>query len=226
MRNYQNILPLLSKYSQRDNPVKLVIVTKNQPIDLLTRLSEKLKNPIFGENRVQEAIPKIEAINSPNVEWHFIGHLQKNKVRKILGKFSLIHSLDNIALANEMEKRAARLDISVNCLLQIDISQNGSKFGIYPNTDIIKEFLNEFKSFSHVQIMGLMTIAPYVPPEETRIYFRQMHNLYYNLKKEISLPPNVNLQILSMGMSNDFIVALQEGSTMVRLGTAVFGESV
>jgi len=226
MNNYQNILSLLSKHSQGNNPPKIVIVTKNQSVELLSLLINRFERPIFGENRVQEAIPKIEALNSPKTEWHFIGHLQKNKVKKILGKFSLIQSLDNASLAKEIEKRAVRLDITVNCLIQVDISQNGSKFGIYPSADAVKEFLNEIELFPHVHIKGLMTIAPYVPSEETRIYFHQMHELYSNLKKDLFLPSNVDLQILSMGMSNDFIIALQEGSTMVRLGTAVFGEII
>ncbi|MFX0185999.1 MAG: YggS family pyridoxal phosphate-dependent enzyme [Candidatus Hodarchaeota archaeon] len=222
VENYQKIFPILSKYSYDGKIPKLVIVTKNQPIELVAELIRRIKQPIFGENRVQEALPKIDICGITKAEWHFIGHLQRNKVKKILGKFSMIQSLDNLFLAKEIEKRAMNKDLSVKCLLEIDICQDGSKFGIPPNLDEVKEFLIELEAFSHIQIKGLMTMAPYIPPEDTRRYFRQMRELFNNLRKEKSLPKNVEIEILSMGMSNDFIIALQEGSTMVRLGTAIF----
>lgn len=222
VENYLKILPILSKYPRDGKVPKLVIVTKNQPIELVAELIRRLKQPIFGENRVQEALPKIDICGITEAEWHFIGHLQRNKVKKILGKFSLVQSLDNLLLAKEIEKRALKKAISVKCLLEIDICQDGSKFGIPPNVDEVKEFLIGLEAFHHIQIKGLMAMAPYIPPEDTRSYFRQMRELYDNLRKEKSLPQNVEIEILSMGMSNDFIIALQEGSTMVRLGTAIF----
>ncbi len=225
VHNYQRILSMLSQYTRGEQNPQLVMVTKNQPIELVLQLIKHLNYPIIGENRVQEALNKIEACGETEAQWHFIGHLQRNKVKKILGKISLIHSLDRFAIAKEIEKQASRRNITVECLLQIDICQDGSKFGIYPSEDAIKEFLDKINPFSHLKIKGLMTIAPYIPPEETRIYFKQLRSLYEKIRKEEALFSNVEMKTLSMGMSNDYIIALEEGSTMIRLGTAIFGES-
>ncbi|MFX0051506.1 MAG: YggS family pyridoxal phosphate-dependent enzyme [Candidatus Hodarchaeota archaeon] len=222
VNNYHKILSLLPKYSYNGKVPRLIVVTKNQPVELVSELITRLKQPIFGENRVNEALSKIDICGITKAEWHYIGHLQRNKVKKILGKFSMIQSLDSLLLAKEIDKRAHKINILVKCLLQIDICQDGSKFGIPPNIDEINEFLTELESFPHIHIKGLMTMAPYIPPEDTRLYFRQMRGLYDVLKKEKSLPPNVEIEILSMGMSNDFMIALEEGSTMIRLGTAIF----
>ena len=223
VQNYQNILSLTLKYNQAGTKPKIVIVTKNQPANLLLEVSRKIITPIFGENRVQEALPKIEFCGTSNISWHFIGYLQRNKVKKVLSKFSMIESLDRIKLAKEIEKWASKMEMIVNCLLQVDICQDSSKFGVYPSEEKIKEFLNETSSLSHLKINGLMTIAPYVPSEKTRVYFQRMRNLYENLKTDKSLPSNVEMKILSMGMSNDYSIALEEGSNCIRLGTAIFG---
>lgn len=223
VHNYQNVLSLASKYSQAGTKPKIVVVTKNQPTDLILEVSRRIKNPIFGENRIQEALPKIEFCGTSNISWHFIGYLQRNKVKKVLSKFSMIESVDRIKLAKEIEKWASKMEMIVNCLLQVDISQDSSKFGLYPSEETIKEFLDETSSLSHLKINGLMTIAPYVPSEKTRVYFQRMRNLYENLKTDKSLPSNVEMKILSMGMSNDYSIALEEGSNCIRLGTAIFG---
>lgn len=223
VQNYQNILSLTLKYNQAGTKPKIVIVTKNQPANLILEVSRKIINPIFGENRIQEALPKIEFCGTSNISWHFIGYLQRNKVKKVLSKFSMIESLDRIKLAKEIEKWASKMEMIVNCLLQVDICQDSSKFGVYPSEEKIKEFLNETSSLSHLKINGLMTIAPYVPSEKTRVYFLRMRNLYENLKTDKSLPSNVEMKILSMGMSNDYSIALEEGSNCIRLGTAIFG---
>lgn len=223
VQNYQNILSLTLKYNQAGTKPKIVIVTKNQPANLILEVSRKIINPIFGENRIQEALPKIEFCGTSNISWHFIGYLQRNKVKKVLSKFLMIESLDRIKLAKEIEKWASKMEMIVNCLLQVDICQDSSKFGVYPSEEKIKEFLNETSSLSHLKINGLMTIAPYVPSEKTRVYFQRMRNLYENLKTDKSLPSNVEMKILSMGMSNDYSIALEEGSNCIRLGTAIFG---
>jgi pyridoxal phosphate enzyme (YggS family) len=223
IQKYRNVLSITSKYNQEGNKPKIVIVTKNQPADLILEVSRRIKNPIFGENRIQEALPKIEFCGTSNISWHFIGNLQRNKVKKVLNKFTLIESLDRIKLANEIEKWAVKMNIITKCLLQVDICQDGSKFGIHPSEEAVIEFLQEISHLSHITIQGLMTIAPYVPSEETRVYFQHMRNLFENLKADSSLPPNVEMKILSMGMSNDYLVALQEGSNCIRLGTAIFG---
>ncbi|MHA1966673.1 MAG: YggS family pyridoxal phosphate-dependent enzyme [Candidatus Hodarchaeales archaeon] len=222
VQNYKNVLSIISKYENDVNKPKLVIVTKKQPANLLLDLSRKIPNPIFGENRVQEALPKIALCGNPDITWHFIGYLQRNKVKKVLENFSLIESLDRMELAIEIDKWATKLNLMAKCLLQIDICKDGSKSGIYPSVEAVKEFLEEFSILTNVQIQGLMTIAPYVSPEETRIYFRRMREIYEKVKNEISLLQNVEMQFLSMGMSNDYVIALEEGSNCIRLGTAIF----
>ena len=223
VQNYKNVLSIIEKYKNDVNKPKLVIVTKKQPANLLLEVSKKISNPIFGENKVQEALPKISLCGNTNITWHFIGYLQRNKAKKVLLNFSLIESLDRLELALEIEKWAIKLNLIAKCLLQIDICQDGSKYGIYPSVEAIKEFLTEISAFTNVKIQGLMTIAPYVPPEETRKYFRRMGDLFEKVKREISLPQNVNMEILSMGKSNDYLIALEEGSNCIRLGTAIFG---
>ena len=222
MQNYQKVHSSISNSAWPGIKPKLVIVTKNQPIELITQLAERLATPILGENRVQETMEKLEKCPSKNIEWHFIGHLQRNKVKKIIGKVTLIHSLDSLSLAKEIEKRASHSNIIVNCLLQVDISCDGTKYGLQASFEKIKDFLNEIMDFSNIRILGLMTMAPYIPPEETRKYFHQMRNLYDRLKRDPNNPKHTQMKMLSMGMSNDFQVALQEGSTMVRLGTVLF----
>ena len=178
IHNYKKILSMLSQYTRGEHKPQLVMVTKNQPTETVLQLLKHLDSPIIGENRVQDALTKIEACGETNAQWHFIGHLQRNKVKKIIGKVSLIHSLDRLQLAKEIEKQASRGNMIVECLLQIDICQDGSKFGIYPSEDAIKEFLREINPYSHLKIRGLMTIAPYIPREDTRIYFKLLRSLY------------------------------------------------
>jgi pyridoxal phosphate enzyme (YggS family) len=198
------------------------MVTKDQPVELVQKILNRLEKPIIGENRVQEALSKIEICGNTKAEWHFIGHLQRNKVKKVLGKFSLIHSLDRLPLAREIDKRAKNANLFPKCLLQIDICQDGSKFGFFPTEDAIQEVLEEIRAFTHLKIEGLMTIAPYLSPEDTREYFRRMRKLYENIQKYKNLPPNVKMKVLSMGMTNDYVIALEEGSTMIRLGRRIF----
>ena len=224
IKNYKTILSKLKEYSHGGITPQLVMVTKDQSVDLVQRILNRLEKPIIGENRVKEALSKIEICGATKAEWHFIGHLQRNKVKKILGKFSLIHSLDRLPLAKEIEKRARKENLVANCLLQLDISQDGSKFGFFPTEDALKEVLQEIGPFSHLKIKGLMTIAPYVTPEDTREYFQRMYMLYERLKSSDDLPQNVEMKVLSMGMSNDYVIALEEGSTMIRLGRRIFNE--
>ena len=224
IKNYQKILSKLKEYSYGGEKPKLVMVTKDQPVDLVQKILSRLEKPIIGENRVQEALSKIDVCGATKAEWHFIGHLQRNKVKKIIEKFALIHSLDRLPLAREIDKRARNSNLLVKCLLQIDISQDGSKFGFFPTEDVIQEVLQEIGTLTHLRIEGLMTIAPYISPEDTREYFRRMRTLYENIKTYNNLPLNFKMKILSMGMSNDYVIALEEGSTMIRLGRRIFEE--
>ena len=173
----------------------------------------------FGENKVQELIDKYENIKAP-VDWHLIGHLQTNKVKYIVDKVTLIHSVDSIHLAKEIEKEAAKKGVVVNVLIQVNIAHEDTKFGIDENQ--IYDILNEIKSFPHLKVKGLMTIAPFVEDaEENRPHFRNLYQLSLDIKsKNID---NIDVSILSMGMTNDYMVAIEEGATMVRVGTGIFG---
>jgi len=164
----------------------------------------------------------MEKIDPNDATWHFIGNLQRNKVKKIGDRFSLIQSTSNIPLADELQKRAARIDKPINCLLQIDICEDGTKSGFPANIDYLKRLIHDLNSRSHIKILGLMTIAPFIAPEETRPYFRRMRSIFDTLADRCEPLSNVEMKILSMGMSNDYIIALEEGSTMIRIGSAVF----
>jgi len=222
---YHKILSVLSEYDHHGQNPELVLVTKNQPLELVQSLLKEIQNPILGENRVSEALTKMEKINPNDATWHFIGHLQRNKVRKIGNKFSLIQSISNIPLADELQKRAATIDEPINCLLEIDICEDGKKTGFLANIDYLKNVIQELNSRSYLKIQGLMTIAPFISTDETRPYFRKMRSIFDSLADNCESLTNVEMKILSMGMSNDYIIALEEGSTMVRIGSAVFNDT-
>ena len=168
---------------------------------------------ITAENKVQELLKKYDHVQSP--QWHLIGHLQTNKVKQIIGKVSLIHSVDSVHLAEEINKRASALGIVQDVLIQINAASEEQKSGISP--DELPILLDSIKSLTNVKIRGLMQIAPYAEdPEDVRIYFKQLKQLYEKYRTE-------EFRYLSMGMSNDFEVAIEEGSNMVRIGTAIFG---
>lgn len=171
----------------------------------------------FGENYVQEAVTKVgqPPLDMLDVRWHFIGHLQSNKVRDVVGRFVLIHSVDSIALAQEIGKRAARLGQKVEILLEVKLDPAATKFGWTPLE--VLTAAEQIARIDNVRLRGLMGMAPYaVDPEAARPYFRTLTNLF------TQLPPEMR-QTLSMGMSGDFEVAIEEGATMVRIGTAIFG---
>ena len=225
VENYNRIINELSQYSRNSCTPKLCVVTKRQSSETVKSFITRVKNPILGENRVNEALMKIKACGTDKATWHFIGHLQRNKVKLIIDKVSLIESLDRIELAEEIEKRASNKNLVVNCLVQVDVAQDGTKFGISPDIKKVEEFLLGFDSFNHIRIKGFMTIAPFTSPKETRPYFRQLYEIFTTMKQKQTLPENVKMETLSMGMSNDYQIALEEGSTLIRLGTAIFGES-
>ncbi|WP_126426035.1 YggS family pyridoxal phosphate-dependent enzyme [Brevibacillus marinus] len=169
----------------------------------------------IGENRVQDALPKYHAY-ADQATWHFIGHLQTNKVKEVVGRFHYIHSLDRISLAEAIEKRASAMGIVVPCLLQVNISGEETKFGLNP--DDVLAFVRETSNMKHIRIAGLMTMAPIVEnPEQARPVFRELREWQHRLRA-LSLP-NVTVEELSMGMSGDFEVAIEEGATFVRLGS-------
>ena len=198
--------------------VTLVAVSKTKPVEML-REAYGLGVRVFGENKVQEIRDKYEEM-PPDTEWHMIGHLQTNKVKYIVDKVKLIHSVDSVKLAETIEKEAAKHNISVDILLEVNVAEESSKFGL-KTVEVIPAF-EQIAQLPHINIRGLMTIAPFVEdPEENRPVFADLHKLYVDIKeKNID---NGTVSILSMGMTNDYEVAIEEGATMVRIGTGIFG---
>ena len=174
----------------------------------------------FGENKVQELCSKMEQLPS-DIRWHMIGHLQRNKVKYIVGKVELIHSVDTYRLAEEINIQAKKQNVIVPILVEVNIAHEESKFGISAEDAIL--LVEEISKLENIRIKGLMTIAPYVEnPEDNRLYFRKIKQLSVDItNKNID---NVLMEILSMGMTGDYMVAIEEGATMVRVGTGIFGE--
>ena len=176
----------------------------------------------LGENKVQEIMDKYDAMG-PDVKWHLIGHLQTNKVKYIIDKVDLIHSVESLKLAEEISKRAEAKGVTANILLEVNVADEESKFGI--KVDECEEMVRKISVLPNIVIRGLMTVAPFVEnPEENRGYFRQLKQLLVDINsKKID---NVNMEVLSMGMTGDYEVAIEEGATIVRVGTGIFGARV
>lgn len=205
------------RVGRNPNEIKLVAVTKNVPASVIETVIEAGISDI-GENRAQEAIEKYACLKN-KVSWHFIGHLQTNKVKLMIDFVELIHSVDSLHLAEEIEKRAKNAGKIQRVLIEVNVSKEASKYGVAP--EALFNFLRQTELFKNISIDGLMTMAPYVSdPEETRVYFRELKSLFKKIKEENL--PWLNMKYLSMGMSNDFEVAIEEGSNMVRIGTAIF----
>ena len=199
--------------------IRLVAVSKTYGPEII-RLAWDAGQHVFGENRVQDALPKIPELPS-EAEWHFIGHMQTNKIRKALPHFALFHGIDNLDLARQMSRITGELHLTANILLEVNVSGEESKFGFSP--DALRYSLNELLSLPHIQIQGLMTMAPYSDnPESARPCFAGLRNLRDELQK-IS---GAQLPELSMGMSGDFEIAIEEGATIVRVGSSIFGERI
>lgn len=200
------------------NEVTLIAVSKTKPIPMLAEVYEEgVRN--FGENKVQEILEKHDAL--PNdIKWHMIGHLQRNKVKAVIDKVSLIHSVDSFRLAEEINIQAKKKNITVPILVQVNIAGEDTKFGITKEDAIA--LVEQIAELDNLRIQGLMTIAPLVnDPEDNRQYFRGIRQLSVDIRnKNID---NVCMDILSMGMTGDYEVAIEEGATMVRVGTGIFG---
>lgn len=198
--------------------VRLVAVSKTVGLEAL-RQAVAAGQRLFGENYLQEAQRKMAALG-PEVEWHFIGHLQSNKAKGAVGRFALIHSLDRLSLAEALEKAAARLGVVHEVLVQVNLAGEASKSGVAP--EAAADLLRELKRCSHLRVRGLMTLPPFFPdPEAVRPYFRALRELRDRLAAQgLS---DTGLPELSMGMSSDFEVAVEEGATLIRVGTALFG---
>ena len=214
----ENIEKACKKAGRSVDEVTLIAVSKTKPY---TDIEEALKSGTldYGENKVQEMCEKYEILPK-NIRWHMIGHLQRNKVKYLVGKTELIHSVDSIRLAEQIEKEYAKKGETANILIEVNMAQEESKFGI--TSQETEELIRKISTFEHIRIKGLMTIAPYTDnPETNRVYFRQMKKLSVNIRdKNID---NVSMDVLSMGMTGDYQVAIEEGATMVRVGTGIFG---
>lgn len=213
----QNIAQAKAKSPSPQEKVTLVVVSKMHSSEELKEVLACEEN-ILGENRVQELMEKYEQLPK-DVHWHLIGHLQTNKVKYIADKVELVHSLESMDLAKEISKQMVKLGGVLNCLVQINVAQEEQKFGLAVAE--AESFIREASQLEGIKIMGLMHIAPnFEDKEETRPLFRQMYELFISLKEKNI--PNVQMRYLSMGMSGDYEIAVEEGSNMVRIGSAVF----
>ncbi len=199
--------------------VTLIAVSKTKPVSMLKEAYDAGAR-CFGENKVQEIMDKHPQLPE-DIQWHMIGHLQRNKVKYIVDKVSMIHSVDSLRLAQTIEQEAAKHNVCVPVLLEVNVAQEESKFGL--KMDEVLPLIETIADFPHIKVQGLMTIAPYVEnAEDNRDFFRQLKKLSVDIEaKNIN---NVSMSVLSMGMTGDYQVAVQEGATMVRVGTGIFGE--
>lgn len=221
-RQYDEIKKRVEAACQRAgrNPeeVTLIAVSKTKPVEMLREAYEAGARD-FGENKVQEILAK-EPELPEDIRWHMIGHLQTNKVRQIVGKTCLIHSVDSVHLAEEIHKESVKKGLVTQILLEVNVAEEESKFGFH--VEEVEDALKQIQKLSGVCVRGLMTIAPFVDnPEDNRPVFQKLNKLYVDMKtKNID---NDIMNILSMGMTGDFEVAVEEGATMVRVGTGIFG---
>ena len=217
----KNILTACAKSGRNRDEITLIAVSKTKPVSMLEEVyTTGIRD--FGENKVQELSDKFEILPK-DIKWHMIGHLQTNKVKYLMDKAYLIHSVDSLKLAKEIEKQAEKANRIVDILIEVNIAEEESKFGLAKEE--VLALIKEISLFPHIRIKGLMTIAPYVEnPEDNRLYFRQIKQLSVDIDSQNI--DNVSMNILSMGMSGDYMVAIEEGATMIRVGTSIFGERV
>ena len=215
----ENIQKACEKAGRKREDITLIAVSKTKPVPMLQEVYDAGIRE-FGENKVQEMCDKIEVL--PNdIHWHMIGHLQTNKIKYIIGKTTLIHSVDSLHLAQEISKQAVKNQVECDILIEVNIANEETKFGINAADTI--QLVRDIAAFPNIHIKGLMTIAPFVEnAEDNRLYFRQIRQLSVDIMKENI--DNVSMDVLSMGMTGDYIVAIEEGATMVRVGTGIFGE--
>ena len=215
----ERIMDACTTCGRATDEVRLIAVSKTKPLPALEEAySYGCRD--FGENKVQELVDKYEAMPK-DIRWHMIGHLQRNKVKYIVDKVFLIHSVDSLRLAQEIEKEAAKKDLCVNILVEVNVAGEESKFGT--TSDEAAVLVEQIAELPHIRVRGLMTIAPYVEDsEQNRRYFAKLKQIYVDIiHKNID---NVFMEELSMGMTGDYEVAITEGATYIRVGTGIFGE--
>ena len=221
--NYRNVQENIQRAGEKVNrsvdEVTLISVSKTKPLSMLQEAYDCGARE-YGENKVQEMTEK-EGQLPKDIHWHMIGHLQTNKVKYIAPYVHLIHSVDSLKLAQEINRQGEKCNRSIPILIEVNIAEEESKFGIKKDETI--SLVREISKLPHVAIKGLMTIAPFVDdPEDNRVYFRGIKELSVDIANENI--DNVCMDILSMGMTGDYMVAIEEGATMVRVGTGIFGE--
>ncbi|MEX1308361.1 MAG: YggS family pyridoxal phosphate-dependent enzyme [Eubacteriales bacterium] len=215
----QNMIEYQSNLGVKDGDITLVAVSKRFDISYI-QTAMGCGQLDFGENRVQEFVEKSEQISSP-VKWHFIGHLQTNKVKYVWDKIHLLHSLDSIKLAETIHRQVQQHDSTLDALIQVNISKESTKSGIYKEE--VNEFIESISKLDGVRVKGLMTMAPLTDDETLiRKTFSGLRQLFDKLDSE-DLPSNIEMKYISMGMSGDYKLALQEGSNMIRIGSGIFG---
>lgn len=213
-----NIAKACEKVGREPSEVTLLAVSKTKPLEMI-REAMAAGQRAFGENYVQEIEEKY-AVLGDSADWHMIGHLQRNKVKYIIGKVSLIHSVDSLRLAEQIQKEAEKHSITVRVLLEVNVANEESKWGFTPDETV--EAVKAVAAMPNVHVCGLMTSAPITEDAESnRVYFRQLRKLFDDIKA-MNIE-NVDMQVLSMGMTGDYTVAVEEGSTLVRVGTGIFG---
>src|SRR5213080_3364376 len=213
----EQIAQAAAKVGRAVDEIELVAISKTNDAERVRQAHEAGQH-VFGESRVQEARAKIPELPS-NLRWHFVGHLQKNKIRHALPLFELIHSVDSLALARDINRIAEEDGLHPRILLEVNVAGEGSKFGFTPEK--LREDLENLLALPRLSILGLMTIPPIAEEAEaSRKYFVELRELRDRLQTEF----HVDLGQLSMGMTNDFPIAVEEGATLVRVGTAIFGE--
>ena len=214
----KNIQQACIRANRKREEVTLIVVTKTQPNSLIMEAYDAGVRH-FGENRVQEFVTKYDLLPG-DASWHMIGHLQRNKVKDVVGKVKLIQSVDSLRLAETIEKECVKKNIDVDILVEVNVAEEESKFGI--GLDEVESFVKQLSKFNHIHVKGLMTIAPFVDnPETNREVFARLKKISVDIERQNI--DNVTMRVLSMGMTNDYQVAIEEGSTMIRVGTAVFG---
>lgn len=214
----ENIRKAAMRAGRNEKDVTLIAVSKTHPVSAIEELV-KLGQLDFGENKVQELMSKMPNV-SKDVNWHLIGHLQTNKVKYVVGNVKLIHSVDSLKLAQEISKQSVKKNLTTDILLEVNVAGEESKFGF--TADEVHHVIHRLNELPNIKVKGLMTVAPYVEnPEENRPVFRELCNLSVDIRRQKL--DNISIEILSMGMSNDYEVAIEEGSNMVRVGTALFG---
>ncbi len=214
----ENIRKACERSGRNPEEVTLIAVSKTKPVSDIEQIyAAGIRE--FGENKVQEMNDKQKVLPG-DINWHMIGHLQRNKVKYIVDNVAMIHSVDSVRLAEEISKEAVKKNVAVDILVEVNVAKEESKFGLY--TEDVSQFVEQISKLPGINIKGLMTSAPFVDnPEDNRQYFKKLKDLSVDINaKNID---NVHMDFLSMGMTNDYVVAVEEGATHVRVGTAIFG---